>query len=161
MPPLNSNEHESCENCGSQTWPCASQKKRFSAEALAYSSCTNLSAKSRIHMKYHFAKKYPLASVRAVHKSKVSDEEVYSVYLLRYHKRNEHGAQRRSSLQDVYVTQFLENVDVWKKNWKLASTSWWTVRWRMGDIEFLTLHWTLHIFLRKIGYCFWQPPRCS
>ena len=113
MPGLNRKEKVLWENCGTQTAKLNlnRHKKRCSSETLISPSCTQFSTKSRAEKSYHFVKKRSKSTVRFVRKRKFCDKDIHRFYLLREHIRNEHGAQRISTAQIVYVTQLNGAVD--------------------------------------------------
>ena len=94
-----------CEDCGTQTARniIVRHKKRCSAGSLTCPSCTKFSTKSRAEMKYHTAKKHSKATARFVYKSKICDKDFDSFYSLREYKRDVHGAQRGSGVQNVVL----------------------------------------------------------
>ena len=56
-------------------------------------------------------KKHSKATPRVVHKCKLCDKVIHSFYLMREDRWKEHGAQRGSEAQNVYVTQLTGDVD--------------------------------------------------
>ena len=62
-------------------------------------------------MIYDIAKKHSNATARVVHKCKLCDKDFHSFYILREHKRKEHGAQSGSGAESVDVAQLMGYVD--------------------------------------------------
>ena len=87
--------------------------------------------------------------------AKKIDKDFHSFYLLREHKRKEHGAQRGSSAQNADVTQRMGDVDDngLKENLETCKLFWWTVRWRMPDTDSATLPWSPENLLEKLVLC--------
>ena len=112
MPGLNRNEEVTCKNCGIQTTKMniVRHSTRFSAGTFTDLSFTNFSTKSWAKIKYHIAKKHSKATARVVNKSKICDQDFYSLHLLQEQKRKEHGAQRGSGAQIVDVAQLMGDV---------------------------------------------------
>ena len=62
-------------------------------------------------MIHHLAKKHSKATAEVIQKCTKCDKVYHSFYLLREHKRKEHGAQRFSSAQNVLVTKLMGDID--------------------------------------------------
>ena len=62
-------------------------------------------------MNYHIAKKHSKATARVIHEYKICDKHFHSSYILRDHKREEHGAQRGSGARNFEVLHVMRNVD--------------------------------------------------
>ena len=62
-------------------------------------------------MNYHNAKKQSKATARVFHKFKICDKDFQNLYILREHKRKEHGAQRDSGAQIVDFAHVVGDID--------------------------------------------------
>ena len=62
-------------------------------------------------IEFSHAKKHSKANARVVHELKLCNKNFHSFYLLRQHKRKEHGARRGSIAHTVDVTQLMGDVD--------------------------------------------------
>ena len=102
---LNRNGKVTCEKCGTQTTTqSVPSQKRCSTETLTCPSRANFSSAD---MEYHIAKRHSARTASAVYACKICNEDFHSFYLLREHKRKEHGAERGSGAQKVDVTQVI------------------------------------------------------
>ena len=158
MPSIIRKEEITFENCGTnyKKQHCTAQEEMFSW--ITYMPfLQQLFDKVRSGEILDNHKKLSKATARVVHKLRICDKDFHSLYLLREHKRKEHGAVRGSGAQNVDATQLMGDVDgnSLKKELETCKLFWWTVRWRMGDRESTTLHGYcgLKISVGKVRFC--------
>ena len=107
MPSLNRYEKVTCENCGTQTTKLnlAPHKKRCSAGTLQCSQYPNFSTNLQNDLNYHIAKKHSAAKPDIAFKCKLCYAEFPGFYILRQHRKTQHGPQMglRASNIDVLM----------------------------------------------------------